>query len=73
MILIDMPMPARCVECPCAAFTRTSSKDMRTMCRAMQAAGRKYVLVNDWADVRPEDCPIRMEVISGSKSFAQEK
>lgn len=67
MILIDMPMPARCVECPCAAIMRTSSTDMRTMCRAMQAAGRKYYLINEWAEERPEDCPIRMEIIRGAK------
>ena len=68
MIVIDMPMPARCAECPLVALTRTSNRDMRTMCRAMLAAGRKYYLINEWAEVRPEDCPIRMEIIRGEKS-----
>lgn len=62
MIVIDVPMPGRCATCPCAERNAGKQQD-RMKCRAMEAAGRKYVLVNEFARQRPEDCPIRLEVL----------
>jgi hypothetical protein len=31
----------------------------------MEAAGKKYVLVDEYTETRPADCPIRLEVMKG--------
>ena len=59
MIMIDIPMPERCKTCPCRR-ERDGMRGDRTACQAMEAAGRRYILVDDRRMTRPEDCPIRM-------------
>lgn len=68
MIVVDIPMPQCCVECPCACCVPSGVlKEPRTMCRAKESRGDKYVLVNDMSDVRPTDCPIRYEILRLNK------
>lgn len=63
MIVIDMPMPQRCAQCPCIYLIMTGSRAGRTMCCAMEARGDRYVLVDEYEAKRPENCPIKMEII----------
>ena len=63
MIVIDIPMPQQCMTCPCTCRVRTENTSIRTMCRAKEARGDRYVLIDEYASTRPEDCPIRMEVL----------
>ena len=64
MILIDIPMPERCLSCPCRREGAGKRGDGMA-CQAMEAAGKKYVLVDEYAETRPADCPIRLEVMKG--------
>lgn len=61
MILVDIPMPERCKTCPCVKEGAGQRMD-RLACKAMEAAGRKYILVDEYSDTRPSDCPIKMEI-----------
>ena len=63
MIVIDIPMPQQCMTCPCTCRVRTENTSIRTMCRAKEARGDRYVLIDEYASTRPADCPIRMEVL----------
>ena len=63
MIVIDIPMPQRCVKCPCICLAKNERDDIRAMCRAKEARGDRYIIVNEYAAGRPEDCPIRMEIL----------
>ena len=63
MIVIDVPLPVRCAECPCACQIKTLRGDIRVQCNAMKVAERKYVLVDEYAETRPEDCPIKLEIV----------
>lgn len=63
MIMIDVPMPERCADCPCAQWVRRQDEQARIQCNAMKAKGNKYTLVDGYAEVRPEDCPIRVGTI----------
>ena len=68
MIVIDVPMPARCMVCPCVGHFRNEQDDIRSVCGAKKARGDRYVIVNAYAPGRPEDCPIRMEVLGRRQS-----
>ena len=69
MILIDMPMPEKCRECPCAYWIMSGEYEGLLMCNALEWRDgsrqdvRKAFLVEEWANKRPEKCPIKMEVI----------
>ena len=63
MIVIDVPMPQRCMVCPCVCHVQNERLDIRSICKAKEARGDKYVIINTYAQARPEDCPIRMEVL----------
>jgi CxxC motif-containing protein len=63
MIAIDIPMPQRCVVCPLMCNIKNEREDIRALCRAKEARGDRYVIVNTYAPGRPEDCPIRMGTI----------
>ena len=70
MILIDMPMPERCGDCPCSYYIQTGEYEGLMMCNAMEFKQNstgfreelsKYFVVAE--DHQPDGCPIRMEVI----------
>ena len=63
MIVIDVAMPQRCADCFCSIRIREGHREGRLMCNAMEKNGCKYVLVDEYANHRPEDCPIRMEIV----------
>ena len=62
MILIDIPMPGSCHECPCSYMIMTGEHDGEIMCNAMEARGDGIVLIDEYASKRPKNCPIRLEV-----------
>ena len=61
MILIDMPMPDRCLNCPCSYWIMTGSNSGRMMCNVMEVNKKRDVLVDERKNIRPENCPIKME------------
>lgn len=63
MIVIDIPMPANCEECPCSHVVSGGVWAGRMMCCALEARNEKYVLVREYAGKRPENCPIKLEII----------
>ena len=63
MIMIDIPMPQRCMACPCMCYVINEREDVRARCQAKVARGDKYVLVNEYEKDRPTDCPIKMGTI----------
>ena len=68
MIVIDVPMPQRCMVCPCMCHVINEREDARAICQAKIARREKYAFVNEYAPARPEDCPIRMEVLGRRQS-----
>ena len=66
MIMIDIPMPTRCVKCPCICLAKNERDDIRAMCRAKEARGDRYIIVNEYAAGRPADCPIKLGTIERS-------
>ena len=62
MILIDVPMPERCMDCICSYWIRSGEYEDRMMCSALEARGDGIVLVDELANKRPEFCPIRLEL-----------
>jgi len=66
MIMIDIPMPTRCVTCPCMCHVINEREDVRARCQAKVVRGDKYVMVNEYAPGRPEDCPIKLGTIERS-------
>ena len=69
MIVIDIPMPEKCLVCPCSNWIRTGEFEGMLMCYAMEfrdAEGqriRERYLVDEFAKKRPGNCPIRLEVV----------
>ena len=68
MIVIDVPMPMRCMVCPCVCHVQNERMDIRSICKAKEARGDRYVIINTYAQGRPEDCPIRLEVLGRRQS-----
>ena len=66
MIMIDIPMPQRCMTCPCMCNVLDERKNERALCKAKEARRDKYVLVDEYAPGRPADCPIKMGTIERS-------
>ena len=72
MIVIDIPMPARCWLCPCMYAVNGGPDDGLPVCGAAewrdQAKGKKQkpeaYMVECHKDYRPEDCPIIGEVVT---------
>ena len=62
MILIDIPMPPSCMDCPCSYMVRSGEHDGETMCNAMEARGDGIVVVDGYETRRPADCPIKLEL-----------
>ena len=60
MIVVDMPMPDKCLFCPMSYMIRTGAEAGETMCEAREANGIDVheCLVDICQDKRPENCPI---------------
>ena len=70
MIVLDIPEPKTCVDCPCSYWIQTGEYAGLMMCNAMEfkdkSAGfheelSKYFVVE--TDHWPSGCPIKMQVI----------
>lgn len=65
MLMIDIPEPKTCEECPCSYWIRSGEYEGLMMCNAMEfkACGTfheeltQYFIVKE--DHRPENCPIK--------------
>ena len=65
MIMIDIPEPKKCEECPCSYWITSGEFEGAMMCNAMEFKAqhtgfseemRKYFIVQE--DHRPDNCPI---------------
>ena len=63
MILIDMPMPVNCEDCPCSHTVTMGELSGKLICCAMEARGDELVIVEEFAPMRPDRCPIKLEII----------
>ena len=77
MIVVDIPMPGNCDECPFSYMIWSGKNEGRIMCTAMEARAamrlREEVviydpftpedfLIDDYLQSRPQACPIMEEV-----------
>ena len=70
MIVMDIPEPKTCEDCPCFYQIRTGEWEGMTMCNAMEykdissgfrkELSRYFVIAEDH---KPEGCPIRIKLI----------
>lgn len=68
MVLIDMPLPERCLTCPCSYWVQFGKYEGRMMCNAMEAKHQSIAsslderiaeyLVDECSIKRPKECPI---------------
>lgn len=68
MVMMNMPMPRTCSGCPCSYWIQSGRHEGRLMCEAKekQMGENGYdgddltrdCLVNEFAILRPKDCPI---------------
>lgn len=71
MIIIDIPMPKRCADCPCSYYIQTGIYEGMMMCNAMEfkqstefgTVLRENFIVEE--DHQPSNCPIKSELILG--------
>lgn len=71
MIALDIPMPERCLDCPCSYQIRTGTYRGLTMCQAMECREpghtEMYYIVEELGR-RPDRCVMReIEVIYSPK------
>lgn len=70
MIMINIPMPEKCEDCPMSYYIRSGDYEGMMMCNAMEARDKyllreptedvtKNYLVDEWKPTRPENCPIK--------------
>lgn len=59
MILMDIPMPESCEDCPCSYWIRSGEQEGRLMCSAIEFREQEIVLVDEG---KPARCPIRGEI-----------
>ena len=73
MVLMDMPMPENCEDCPCSYWIQSGNYEGLLMCSVMEFRDRLVFrepgedimanyLVDDYKDERPLVCPITAEV-----------
>lgn len=73
MIVVDMPMPQNCEDCPMSYWIRSGEYEGMMMCNALEFRESmklrepaeditKNYLVDSRPDKRPEGCPIIKEV-----------
>ena len=70
MIILDVPMPECCEECPCSYYVLTGEYEGKMICNAMEfkdtSAGlreelARYFVMAD--DHQPDNCPILMATL----------
>jgi len=71
MIMMDIPEPKKCEDCPCAYWIQTGEYEGLMMCNAMEFKSQqsgfheeitRYFVAPE--DHRPEGCPIRLVEVS---------
>ena len=79
MILVDMPMPKKCLDCPISYWIQSGKCEGMLMCCAMEARENAKMredaaefdvsdyLVDELAEIRDSRCPIKGEVLKGVK------
>ena len=82
MIVIDIPMPQNCNDCPCSYQIRSGEYEGYVMCNALEFKDvsdgfrkelNKYFVVEQ-ARHRPESCPIVMTLYRhGKKTLLMER
>lgn len=76
MLLVDVPMPPRCLVCPCSYVIQTGDQEGKLMCNALEwkdvvrAAEMPLSFREEWLlewgeNSRPEKCPIVGETEKG--------
>ena len=70
MVLVDMPLPDRCANCPLSYWVQSGDYEGMLMCNAMEANLEANGLdrtgeciVDEWREKRPDECPILLEVM----------
>ena len=63
MLMMDMPLPQSCENCPCSYWVQTGPNAGQLICEAMESNGKKDIVV-DWgrSKKRPPKCPIIKEL-----------
>ena len=67
MIRIDIPAPKNCEDCPCSYFIQHGEHEGMMLCNVMEIQKTELALclVDEWAEERPEECPIIEEESNG--------
>ena len=71
MIVIDIPMPRQCGECPCSYTVRSGPYEGCTICNALEYRRKSCGILEDLGEYvvsemewrRPDKCPIRISLI----------
>ena len=65
MIGINIPLPKRCIDCPCSYWIQSGDYEGMLMCQAIEYTlpingldRTGECIVDEWADKRPNDCPM---------------
>jgi hypothetical protein len=68
MIKIDIPMPEKCMDCPCSYWIRSGEYEDMLLCNALEFKKKanhiqmRECLVDEYSTRRPKRCPILGEV-----------
>lgn len=76
MIIVDIPMPKRCMDCPFSYLIMSGKCEGMTMCNAMEARDNERIrfieesvtydpmryVIDETAKIKPTNCPIVGEV-----------
>ena len=74
MIVMDIPMPQNCLDCPCSYYVQTGEYEGAMICNAMEFKQNstgfreeisKFFVVAE--NHRPENCPIVMTIYKRNK------
>ena len=74
MIVIDIPMPQNCLDCPCSYYVQTGEYEGAMICNAMEFKQNstgfreeisKFFVVAE--NHRPDNCPIVMTIYKRNK------
>lgn len=68
MIGLDIELPGNCADCPCSYWIKSGEYEGRLMCNALEYRdrnkGKGEYIVDEWADIRPDKCPMYELIIS---------
>ena len=81
MVLIDMPTPLYCEECPCSYWIQSGGHEGELMCEAIESklsySGAEEILEKSLVDpmdrYRPAKCPIVCEIAGGIQIYDEDK